>query len=239
MSVRLSQFDYLGVTLTTQLAYSKHLEKINARARAKVGHIFATTSVGNVSAKLAMELFDVYIKPMYDYCAAIWTTKVCKSALDNMDRVYLKYWKRYLQVRRSSSANITYLVTGTYPLSERILENPTKALESINLSINLEGHQLQLIKNKPVQPEKYIFQKEVPEKVWEILQAQKCLPSNPELRKKFTSKLFDLQHIYQCKRLKKDFHKNADPLKCKCVNCNEPMDWYHECQPILDSTVAS
>merc|ERR1711860_156642 len=107
------------------------------------------------------------------------------------------------------------------------------ALESINLSIPLDGHQLQLIKNKPAPMEKYTFKKQVPEKFWEILHAQKSLPANSELRKRFTSKLFDLKHIYQCNRLKKDFHKHADPVKCKCTNCNEPMDWYHECQPIL------
>ena len=126
--------------MTPQLAYSKHLESVNVKARAKIGLIFATTPVQNVNQQLANELFKVYIQPVYDYCAAIWTTKVSKAALDNMDRVHLKYWKRYLQVPKCSSTDITYLLSGTVPLSEQIFKNPTKALETINLSIQIEGH---------------------------------------------------------------------------------------------------
>ena len=192
-----------------------------------------------VSAHLAEELFKVYIQPVNDYSAAVWTTNISKSAKENMNRVQLKYWKRYLQIPKSSSANITYLVTGTIPLSEKMYENPTKQLESINLSIDLSGHQLYLVKNKPAQEEGYTFNKEVPEKFWEILQSQYQLPSNQHLRRKFTSKLYDLKHRHLCHRNKSDFHKHADVRKCKCKNCNTPMDWYHECQSVLDQAVAS
>ena len=129
--------------------------------------------------------------------------------------------------------DITYLVSGSIPLSEKIFRNPTKALESINLSINLTGHQLHLIRNKPKPEEEYEFQEEMPEKFWEILRSQHSLSINPENRRKFTSKLFDLKHRHLCNRNMHDgFHNCAGPLKCKV--CNVPMDWYHECQPILD-----
>ena len=235
---KVSEFVYLGVTFTPQLAFSKHLEKLNARARAKIGHIFATTPIQNVSSNLAEELFKVYIQPIYEYCSAIWTSKVCKSALDNMDRVYLKFWKRYLQIPKSSSTDLTYLIAGTYPFSERIFQNPTKSLQTINLSIKLPGHQLNLVKNCPKPMEEYVFNKEVHPKFWEILHSQYRLPSDEDLRRRFTSKIFDLKHKYQCNRLKSDFHNLADPMKCKCKMCEQPMDWYHECQPIL-TNVAS
>ena len=232
---KVNEFDYLGVIFTTQLAYTKHLEKINAKARAKIGQIFSMTPVLNVNASLAQELFNVYIQPVYDYCAAIWTSNVSKKAKDNMNIVQLKFWKRYLQVPKCASANITYLVSGTSPLSENMFSNPTKQLESINLSIPLPGHQLNLVRNKPPQEESYTFQKEVPEKFWEILQSQFKLPTDSNLRRKFTSKLYDLKHKHLCSRSKKDFHKHADPRNCKCKNCKQSMDWYHECQTILDS----
>ena len=235
---KVKEFVYLGVTLTPQLAYTKHLERVNAKARGKIGQVFAMTPVQNVSKKLAEELFKVYIQPVYEYCSAIWTSRVSKAALDNMDRVQLKYWKRYLQVPKSSSTDITYLLSGTVPLTETIFKNPTKSMESISLSIPLPGHQLQIVKNKPKEMEEYSFQKEVPPKFWEILQSQFCLPANENSRRKFTSKIFDLKHKYLCNRKKEDFHTLADPLKCKCKNCKSPMDWYHECQPIL-TNVAS
>ena len=225
----------MGVILTPQLAYSKHLEKVNAKAKAKIGQIFAMAPVKNVSTKLAQDLFDIYVRPLYDYCSSIWTTNVCKTAKDNMNRVQLKFWKRYLQVPKWAPTDITYLVSGSIPLSEKIFRNPTKALESINLSINLTGHQLHLIRNKPKPEEEYEFQEEMPEKFWEILRSQHSLPINPENRRKFTSKLFDLKHRHLCNRnMHDDFHNCADQLKCKCKVCNVPMDWYHECHPILD-----
>ena len=91
---------------------------------------------------------------------------------------------------------------------------------------------------KPSPMEKYSFQKEVPRKFWEILHAQVRLPSDQTLRRKFTSRIFDLKHKYLCNRLKSDFHKHADPQKCKCKNCKNPMDWYHECQLILNNVVS-
>ena len=132
-------------------------------------------------------------------------------------------------VPKSSPTEITYLICETCPLSERIFENPTRALESINLSIPFPGHQLALVRNKPKQEEAFSFQEEVPEKFWEILQSQVKLPTDKDLRKRFTSKLYDLKHRYQCRRNLSDFHNHADIRKCKCKNCNNPMDWYHEC----------
>ena len=155
-----------------------------------------------------------------------------------MDRVHLKFWKRYLQVPKSSSTDITYLLSGTKPFSESIFENPTKSLESVNLSMELTGHQLNLIRNKPSPMEEYKFEKEVPPKFWEILRSQYRLPSNQDLRRRFTSRIFDLKHKYLCYRLKSDFHTQADPQKCKCINCKQSMDWYHECQPILTNVVS-
>ena len=156
-----------------------------------------------------------------------------------MNRVYLKFWKRYLQVPKCSCTDFTYLVTNTFPLSEKMFKNPTKPLESINLSIPLDGHQLHLVKKKPAMEEEYQFQKEVPQQFWDILQSQHKLPCNSILRKKFTTKLFDLKHKFLCNRPSTEFHNHADVLKCKCKNCNQPMSWYHECQLILNQSVAS
>ena len=84
---KVKEFVYLGLTLTPQLAYSKHLEKINAKARARMGQIFSKTPVLNADFKMAQDLFNVYIKALYDYCSAIWTTNINKSAKENMNRV--------------------------------------------------------------------------------------------------------------------------------------------------------
>ena len=169
------------------------------------------------------------------------TWRAFKFIRKNMDIVHLKYWKRYLQVPKCSSTKITYLLSGTCPLSETMFKNPTRQLQTINLSIPLPGHQLNLVRNKAEQEEEFSFQLEVPEKFWQILQEQIKLPANIFHRRKFTSKLYDLKHKNLCNRNKnkKDFHNYADPSKCKCKNCNESMNWYHECQSILDTVGAN
>ena len=69
---------------------------------------------------------------------------------------------------------------------------------------------------------------------------KKKLTSTKFLRRKFTSKLYDLKHKHFCNRnFKKDFHNCADPQKCKCKNCKLPMNWYHDCQFILDTVGAN
>ena len=146
-----------------------------------------------------------------------------------MNTVYLKFLKRYLQVPKSSPTEICYLVCGTIPMSERIFQNPTKALSSINLSIPFPGHQLSLVKKRPPPEEPFEFQREVPVQFWEILQSQFRLPTDSNKRRKFTSKLFDLQHWHNCNRNKSEFHNTAEPQKCKCKHCKQPMDWYHIC----------
>ena len=120
-----------------------------------------------------------------------------------------------------------------------MFEDPTKPLRSLNLSIPLPGHQLNLVKNQPEKEEDYKFEKEVPTKFWEIFNSQYRLPANFYHRRKFSRKLFDTDHKKLCNRSKVDFHNYADPLKCVCKDCNNPMDWYHECQFILTNEVAS
>lgn len=68
---KVKEFVYLGVTLTPQLAYSKHLEKMNAKARSRMGQLFSKTPVLHTDFKMAQDLFNVYIQPLYDYCSAI------------------------------------------------------------------------------------------------------------------------------------------------------------------------
>ena len=129
-----------------------------------MGQIFSKTPVLNTDFKMAQDLFNVYIKALYDYCSAIWTTNINKLAKENMKRVYLKYLKRYLGVPKSSSTDISYLACGVKPLSQKMFEDPTKPLRSLNLSIPLPGHQLNLVKNQPKKEEDYKFGKEVPPK---------------------------------------------------------------------------
>ena len=223
-------FFYLGISLTPQLAYTKHVEKLNVRGRSKIGHIFSQTHVINLSLDLALRLFDVYIKPIYDYGSPIWTTKVSKNAKMNIDRVFLKYLKRYLGVPASASNAITYFLTNTKPLSQRLFENPTKPLQSINLSFPLTGHQLTLIKNRKAE-EFGTLHNELPEEFYgsKPVMDFKVIPYTFHHRRNLTSNIFDLKHRKICSVV--DYHIYPNPQTCKCKICDQLMGWHHPCLP--------
>ena len=216
--------------MTPQLAYSKHVDKLNAKARSQIGQIFSQTPILETSLDLALKMFQVYIQPIYEYGASIWTTKVSKNSRMNIDRVFLKYLKRYLGVPVSASNALTYFVTKTKPFTQTLYENPTRVLETINLSIPLSGHQLSLIKNKPVYEPSLLFE-ELPKEFHEsdVTKDFRGLPSSLNFRKKITSKIFDLKHRHLCTL--ESYHIFPNTRNCKCKICNNPMDWHHPCLP--------
>ena len=62
---QVSEFDYLGMTFTTQLSFAKHIMKINIRARSRIGQIFTQSPIQNCSIDLAHKMFNIYILPLY------------------------------------------------------------------------------------------------------------------------------------------------------------------------------
>lgn len=178
---------YLRITLTPQLAYTKHVDNLNVRARSKIGHILRLTSIINMPLELAFKVFEVYIKPTYDYGLPILTTRVSTNAKMNIDRVFLKYLKRYLGVPVYASNAITYFITNTKPFSHTLYEDPTKLLRSIILSIPLPAHQLRLNKNRK-EEELCTIHKEIPEEFYgsKPVKDFKALPYTYQHRKKLT-----------------------------------------------------
>ena len=175
-------------------------------------------------------MFRVYIQPIYEYGTAIWTTRVCKNSRENIDRVFLKYLKRYLGVPSGASNAITYFITKTKPFTETLFQNPTKQLEKINLSIPLTGHQLSLVKNKP-SIDSHITHKDLPQEFYEseVVKEFRGLPSSFNYRKKISTKIFDLKHRVLCTI--ETFHIFPNHQSCKCKHCNNSMDWHHPCLP--------
>ena len=175
-------------------------------------------------------MFDVYIKPIYDYGAAIWTTKVSTNSKMNIDRVFLKYLKRFIGAPSGASNAITYFITKTKPFTQRLFENPTKPLQSINLSIPLTGHQLNLVKNRP-EIEPYILHNEIPSDFHEseVVKEFRGLPAKYQNRKKMATNIFDLKHRQLC--TVESYHIYPNQQVCKCKICKTHMEWHHPCIP--------
>ena len=132
---------------------------------------------------------------------------------------------------------MTHLLCGTVPFSYTLFENPTKSLESINLSIPLPGHQLNLIKKKVSKEEDFIPSNLVPKEVNEKFSKVFQLPSNSVYRKKLAKEIFDLNHRSICKT--EEFHSKPNVDSCICKFCNYSMNWYHKCLWYLWQIVAN
>ena len=66
-----NSFRYLGVIFTSQLKYYEHVDRIVIKAKSKIGMIFAKTPVKEAGLDLALQLFDCYVKPIFEYCAIV------------------------------------------------------------------------------------------------------------------------------------------------------------------------
>ena len=172
-------------------------------------------------------MFQIYILPLYEYGQAIWTSRVPKTTRDQMNAVFTKYLKRYLQIPPFTNNEITHFLCGTVPLTKTLFENPTKSLQSINLSIPIPGHQLKLIREQVSKEEDYHPSDLMPNEVLVRCSMIPKLPSNKMYRKKLAQEIFNLNHRDLCKR--KDFHVKPDSTSCICIHCNNPMSWYHVC----------
>ena len=172
---------------------------------------------------------ECQINSVYYGSSAIWTSRVPVTTRAEMNSVYTKFLKRYLQIPPWCNNEITHLICGTIPLSNTLFENPTKSLESINLSIPIPGHQLHLIKNKVQKEDSFIPSDVVPQEVKDAFSNVTKLPSNSVYRKKLAKQIFDLDHRSICKT--EDFHSKPNISSCICKHCNLSMNWYHQCPP--------
>ena len=173
------------------------------------------------------KIFNIYILPLYEYGISVWTSRVTLTTRVEMNAVFTKYLKRYLQIPPFTNNEITHFLCGTVPLSKTLFENPTKPLQSINLSIPIPGHQLLLVKDQVPAEEHYAPSDEMPTEVLAYCSMVNKIPSNRMYRKQLAKEIFDLNHRDTCKT--KDFHRKPDPTTCICIHCKQPMNWYHVC----------
>ena len=71
------------------------------------------SSVGRLTPKVALELFDSFISPILLYGCEIWSTK---SESESIEQLHLKYLKLMLGVKSSTCNLAIYGETGRFPL---------------------------------------------------------------------------------------------------------------------------
>ena len=75
------------------------------KAKSKIGMIFAKTPVKEVGLDLALQLFDCYVKPIFEYCAIVWTSDFRKSYDQKINESLLLFLKKYLKISKRTNNN--------------------------------------------------------------------------------------------------------------------------------------
>ena len=116
------EFKYLGFIFTCQLSFSKHIQALNTKAKARIGLMFSRLPLAQLSLKRLAQLFKIYVLPIYSYGAALWMSRVSRTKLDEMDAVWTRYLKRYFLIPLHSNNAITYHLCGSTKLSNILIE---------------------------------------------------------------------------------------------------------------------
>lgn len=71
---RVKEFKYLGVTFTSQVVSSAHLQELSIKARARIGFLFPCLNLRNLPLPLVLRVFQTFILPIYGHALPIWIT---------------------------------------------------------------------------------------------------------------------------------------------------------------------
>ena len=116
------EFKYLGFIFTCHFSFSKYIQALNTKAKARIGLMFSRLPLSQLSVKRLAQLFNIYVIPIYLYGAALWMSKVARTKVDEMDAVWTRYLKRYLLIPLQSNNAITYHICGSIKLSNILIE---------------------------------------------------------------------------------------------------------------------
>ena len=111
-----TEYKYLGMILTPQLTFTKHLQRSINKARAKVGYLYQKLNIKCLDLALTIQIFETYVLPIIVYGLGIWWGRVSSQALVSLDAIWTNYLKRWIGVNYSSNNAILYFLTETKSL---------------------------------------------------------------------------------------------------------------------------
>ena len=144
---RVNDFVYLGFNFSTQLSFTKHAQNITSKARSKCGLLFARLPISNLPLNLVIDLFSIFILPIFLYGLPLWFENCSTASLQSIDATLTKYLKRYLLVPAHSNNATIHFLTSTLPLSKNLRRAAPNAIRSLTFPSILHGHRLSFFPN--------------------------------------------------------------------------------------------
>lgn len=214
-------FTYLGVVFTPQLAATKHVDHVVAKANSRVAQLFHSLPIQNLPLHVVLQLFDTYILPVLAYGLPVWLPSLSHSAELKLNRVYTKFIKRYLGVPFCTPNSAVFSLLNNTPLSHRLKRNHLKAFLSMCFPPALSGLKL----NPPPPPEDIPdFTPDLHLPLVTTSLDLSSLPSDSSSRRPLLYAALDLLHPHLCARM--DFHSSPDD-NCLCRVCHRSANTVH------------
>ena len=221
-----NDFTYLGFGFSTQLSFSKHVNTINTKARAKCGLLFARLPILELPLSIVLKLFSIFILPIYHYGLPLWLSNCSSSSIQAVNATYTKFLKRYLLLPSHSNNASVHFLTSTTPLSMNLKRAAPNIIGSLSFPSILHGHQLSFFP-QPEEGNQSIsvidIVKDIPTPFW-LSRMPWTIPYNSKQRKKLLREIFDSDHYKICKTT--TFHPNPTQ-SCVCIHCGESAHTYH------------
>ena len=176
-------FCYLGFWFSTQLSFSRHLETAIAKARARIGLLFAKLPLTDIPLDLALKVFATYIAPIFHYGLSLWLSQVSNSALQALDALWTKFLKRYLCLPPSANNATILFLTNQVPISKTLKIRAPHQLGGLTFPENLSGMKLSFIENAQLDTVEYDPIPWIPSAFWSTPVVE-SIPNNKFYRKK-------------------------------------------------------
>jgi len=223
-----NNFTYLGFDFSTQLSFSQHAKTINMKARAKIGLLFSKLPILDLPLPLVLDLFSVFILPIYTYGLPLWLSNCSTSSLQMIDSTFTKFLKRYLLIPAHANNSTIHFLTSTIPLSKRLTRAAPNAIGAFSFPPILHGTRLSFFPDPSQEMDRgedlQEVLKSIPSPFW-MSRMPMSIPTYRKSRRRLLREILDLDHHTLCQST--TFHPHPLP-SCICTHCNEHAHYYHD-----------
>ena len=221
-----TSFSYLGLTFTTQLRFSVHAQSLCRRATAKIGLLFPRLKLQLLPLPLVIEVFNVYILPMFTYGLFIWYPHISDNAVSMVNAVFSKFLKRFLRIPKQACNDLTYFIADSQPLKITLNNLLQKSFLSLKLPPEFSGFKPLSASSIPRTTEAYVAMENVPSYFWHN-SIPGYVSSNPSFRHSAYRLTFDSAHYQYCSNGSFHLQKVYEHCNCTCRFCGDTCGIFH------------
>ena len=215
----MSQFKYLGITFTTRLSASHHIDHIISKCESKIGILFSYLPLKQIPISIAINVFNTYVLPILTYGSSVWFPWCADSYIKKINAVYTKFLKRCCCLPFSTNNAITHYITNSSPICIALNNSNFNGFYSTYFPAELTGTKLKPPNENSIN---YSPIAEIPSFFWSAPIIS--LPNMPVLRRAVLYDALDIHHFHYCKTRK--FHLSPEE-DCICQFCNQTINYYY------------